>query len=344
MSEHKKTISKDELLDAAKRVKISAPHAKSLWDALRKEHSVKAGFRVIHIFYFLGTLISCFALAWFMGSRSNLYGMRNLFIIALVYAIGFYATGFYFWKVKRRELLGGLGIFIGVSMVPLITYAFQNVMGWWPGHSPGIYSDFSLWISNGWFAIELVTMLVVMITLHFIKFPLVTIIFYIALWFMAMDAAPIFSSLTPSDSQYYAKVWHIRTAICIILGLALCVNSFLLDRKHKDAFAFWGYLFGVTILWTGVTVIDSPNWYESIVYCIFNALLIIASPFLHRKVFLVYGIAGIMIYLFEIAYHRFANSAAFPFVLSGIGIGIVILSAVIQKNWSKIVHFIHGKR
>lgn len=344
MSEDKKSISKNELLDAAKRVKISSAHAKSLWDALRKEHSVKAGFRVIHIFYFLGTFIACFALAWFMGSRSDLYGMRNLFIIALVYTIGFYATGLYFWRVKKRELLGGLGIFIGVSMIPLITYAFQSLMGWWPGHSPGIYTDFSLWISNGWFAMEFATILVVLITLHFIKFPILTILFYIALWLMAMDVAPIFSSLKPSDSGYYAEVWHIRTTLCIILGLVLSMNAFLLDRKHKAAFAFWGYLFGATILWIGVTVIDDLQWYESAIYCLFNALFIIASPFLHRKVFLVYGIIGMMIYLYEIAYHRFANSAAFPFVLSGIGLGVVILSAVIQKNWSKIVHLIHSKR
>ena len=344
MTEHKKTISRDELLDAAKRVKISAPHAKSLWEALRKDHSVKAGFKVIHIFYFLGTLIACFALAWFMASRANLYGMRNLLIIALAYAVGFYATGLYFWKVKRRELLGGLGLFLGVSMVPLIVYAFQNVMGSWPGHSPGIYTDFSLWVSNGWFAMELATILVVLATLYFIKFPLLTVLLYIALWFTAMDAAPIFSSLKPSDSHYYDKVWHIRTAISIILGILLCINAFFLDRKHKDKFAFWGYLFGATILWTGITVIDDPKWYGSAMYCIFNALLVIASPFLHRKVFLVYGIAGIMIYLFDIAYRQFANSAAFPFVLSGIGIGIVVLSAIIQKYWSRIIHLIHNKR
>lgn len=343
MTEHKKNISKDELLDAAKRVKISSADAKSLWEALRKDHSIRAGFRVIHIFYFLGTLIACFALAWFMGSRSDLYGMRNLLIISLVYAIGFYATGLYFWKIKKKQLIGGLGIFIGISMVPLITYAIQSLTGWWPGQSPGIYSDFSQWMSNGWLAMELATILVLLITLHYIKFPILTILLYIALWFMAMDAAPLFSTLGPGDSHYHAQVWHIRTTICIILGLVLAINAFTLDRKHKEAFAFWGYLFGVTILWTGVTFIDNVNWFESAFYCIFNILLIIASPFLHRKVFLVYGIAGMMIYLYEIAYHRFANSVAFPFILSGIGLGIVVLSAVIQKNWSKIVHLIHKK-
>ncbi len=344
MSEHKKSISKEELLDAAKRVKIRKTDAVSLWEALRKEHSVKAGFKIIHVFYFLGTLIACFALAWFMASRSDVYGIRNLLLIALLYAIGFYATGFYFWKFKKRELLGGLGIFLGVSMVPLIAYTFQSVMGWWPGHSPGIYTDLSLWVSNGWFALEIATILVVLATLHFIKFPFLTVLFYLAIWFMAMDAAPLFSSLKSSDSHYYAHVWYIRTVLCIILGLLFCVNAFLLDRKHKERFAFWGYFFGATILWVGFSVVNDPNWYQSAMYCVFNALFIIASPFLHRRVFLVYGVVGILIYLFDIGYHRFASSASFPFVLSGVGIGIVVLSALIQKNWNKIIHILHEKR
>jgi len=87
----------------------------------------------------------------------------------LALTIGFAGVGLYLWKVKRKETLGGLSLFLALSLIPLTTYSFQDVMGWWPGQFPGEYPDFFHWVRGGWAIMELVTITASLIALHFIK-------------------------------------------------------------------------------------------------------------------------------------------------------------------------------
>lgn len=343
LSKQHKHISRREFFEAAEEVDLDNSKAKSLWNAIEGTHAADARSRMFHILYFLGALIACFSLVWFIESRVGLYGTSQLLLLCLAYATCFYATGCYFWKIKQEHLLGGLGVFAAVAIVPLITYSALKWLGWWPGKFPGTTGDFVLWMKSGWFALELSTIVITAITLWFIKFPLLTTILYTTLCFTAMDIAPVFSGLGTQDSHYGTHIWHVRSIVGIILGLALAVNAFFLDRKHKDAFAFWGYLFGVGTLWVSLTVIDNANWHVNIFYCIINIVLMLLSPLFQRKVFTVFGAAGLLLFLYRTAYDRFADSPAFPFILSGIGIAIVILSAVIHKHWPKVVRFFREK-
>jgi len=332
MESHTAVVQKTDLLAAAQGIGLSGSEAEKLWLALRTSSPDSPKSKMPRVFYFLGTLVVCLALAWFMGDRYTLYGTAALLPISLSYATCFAGAGLYLWKAKRKETLGGLGIFLSLSLVPLITYAIQDLTGWWPGQFPGQYSDFFTWIKGGWAIMELVTIGAALTALHFIKFPLLTLPLYVALWFMSMDIAPVFSRLP-------VHLMQIRITFCILLGLALMVNAVFLDRRQKTAFAFWGHLFGIAIFWSGITCLTFINYtggLEDVFYCLLNISLIVLSPILRRRVYLVFGTIGLLSTLFLLAHTYFADSPSFPLILSGVGLLVIIAGVIVQRNWTRI--------
>ena len=190
MKDHSVVVRKSQVLAAAQRSGLNVSEAESLWLNLYNP-SKDPDSKLSRIFYFLGAWIVCLALAWFMGNRYTLYGASALILISIAYAIGFMGVGLYLLKVKQEKTLGGLGVFLSVSLVPLITYATQDLIGWWPGQFPGQYCDFFCWIEGGWAIMELVTIGISWVVLKFIKLPLLTIPLYVTLWFMMMDIAAV---------------------------------------------------------------------------------------------------------------------------------------------------------
>lgn len=327
-------VHKSALLAAAQKRGLSPPEAEKLWLDLSPAPSTEPDSpksKIPRVLYFLGAWVICLALAWFMGNQYSLYGVPALLSISIVYAVGFMGVGLYLWRVKQKKTLGGLGIFLSVSLVPLITYALQDLMGWWPGKFPGEYPGFFSWVSGGWAIMELATIGACLTALHFIRFPLLTVPLYVALWFMAMDIAPVFSPVSDSDGGFLP----VRIALCLLLGLVLVIKAISLDRSQKTDFAFWGHLFGVAIFWSGMTLIDDTGWLENTLYLLVNLAMIILSPILQRKVFLVFGTIGLLTRLFWLANQYFADSAYFPFILSGMGLLVIIAGWILQRNWPR---------
>ena len=222
MKNHSIVVRKSDLLTATQGMGLSDSEAERLWLNLSYKCTDS---KVSHLFYFLGAWVICLALAWFMGNRYNLYGTVALLLISVAYAAGFMGTGLYLWKAKQKKTLGGIGVFLSLSLVPLITYAFQDFIGWWPGQYPGHYSDFFCWIRGGWAIMELVTIVASSVALYFIKFPLLTVLLYIALWFMMMDISGLFPHFLGDHMQYDDHLMHIQIAFCVLLGLLLIVLS-----------------------------------------------------------------------------------------------------------------------
>ncbi|MGC2594740.1 MAG: hypothetical protein WA347_00490 [Rhabdochlamydiaceae bacterium] len=333
MKNHLTIVRKSDLLAAAQGMGLSDYEAETLWSNLCMTRSESTESKVPHVFYFLGAWVICLALAWFMGSRYTLYGTGALLLISIAYATGFMGAGLYLLKAKQKKTLGGLCIFLSISLVPLITYASQDLMGWWPGQFPGQYSDFFCWIKGGWAIMELATIGTSWAALYFIKFPLLTVPLYIALWFMTMDIAALFSHPSSNHLGDDSHLMHIRIALCHLLGLFLIVNAVTLDRAQKTAFGFWGHLFGVAIFWSGITLTNYTGWIGNTLYCLLNVSMIVLSPILERRVFLIFGTIGVVGHLFWLAHKYFADSANFPLILSGIGLLVIIAGWVIQRYW-----------
>jgi hypothetical protein len=82
----------------------------------------------------------------------------------------------------------------------------------------------------------------------------------------------------------------------------------------------------------GLSLLDSGSQWAKLGYCLIHVALIVISLVLQRRVFLVFGSLGVFGYLCNEAYTYFRNSVAFPFVLSFIGIVIIVGAMKFKKN------------
>lgn len=99
----------------------------------------------------------------------------------------------------------------------------------------------------------------------------------------------------------------------------ILLASFVVDRRTKQDFAFWGYLFGMLSFWAGLSLMESGSQLAKFGYCLINVGLMLVSILLQRRVFMVFGALGVFGYLGYLAYDVFKDSMSFPFVLSGLG-------------------------
>jgi hypothetical protein len=213
-------------------------------------------------------------------------------------------------------------------MTPLIIYGLQRATGIWAFSDPGIYRDFHIWIKGGWFFMELGTIIAAIITLRFIKFPFLMAPLAFALWYMSMDIVPILTS------QIY-PTWDDREIISLIFGLIMLGSGYFIDRRTKNDFAGWLYIFGAIAFWGGLTFLNTESEFFKFIYFLINIFLIFLSVWLDRKVFIVFGSLGCMGYLGSLSHRIFNNSILFPFVLTLIGVFIIFLAVQYQRNQNK---------
>jgi hypothetical protein len=164
------------------------------------------------------------------------------------------------------------------------------------------------------------------IALRFVRFPFLTAPIAFTLWYMSMDLAPLFDMTSTAD-----RAW-----ISAAVGLVMLCVGYLIDRRTREDFAFWMYLFGLFAFWGGLTSLDSGSEVARFLYLLLNVSLIVVSVLLERRAFLVFGSLGVFGYLAYESWHTFQDSLAFPFVLSGIGLLILFLGVKYARHRAEI--------
>jgi hypothetical protein len=165
--------------------------------------------------------------------------------------------------------------------------------------------------------------------LRFFRFPFLTAPVAFALWFMSMDLTPLIYGRPYHEAQGYQVV-------SLVFGLLVLGGSYLVDRRTDGDYAFWGYLFGIFAFWGGLTLLEGGSELDWLFYGLINAGLILLSVLLQRRVFVVFGAAGVFGYVGHLAWEIFEDSLLFPFVLSAVGLAIIALGILYAKNREKI--------
>lgn len=330
-------IQKNELEQAAKQVGISDDKIDELWTNLsKKPKSSSNNFILENVLYYTGALITLAALTFFMGVGWETFGGGGMMIIALAYAFGFFLTGHYFWK-NNNFVLGGLLVCLGVGMMPLATYGFQEYTGWWIVSDPGQYRNFYEWIRGGWFLMEVVTIVVGLIALYFYRFPFLSFIIFFTLWFMSMDIIPIIFK-GDEDALFYKKEWT-----TLVFGLIILTIAFIVDQRTKRDFAFWGYLFGSFTFWgalCSLVFFEDTGEFAKVIYLLISLFFMFLAILLQRIILMVFGVLGLITYLSHLAYDIFEDSLIFTFALSFIGLFVAFLGVVYSKNQARIEEFV----
>jgi hypothetical protein len=214
-------------------------------------------------------------------------------------------------------------------MTPLAIYGFEKMTGAWLQRVPGAYRDFYDYIKGGWFPMEVGTVAAGLVALRYFRFPFLTAPLAFALWFMSMDLTPLIYG-----SHYYEAQGY--QVVSLVFGLVVLAGAYLVDRRTEEDFAFWGYLFGMFAFWGGLTLLESGSELDWFLYGLINAGLILLSVLLQRRLFVVFGAAGVFGYVGHLAWEIFEDSLLFPFALSAAGLAIIALGILYAKNRDRI--------
>ena len=85
-----------------------------------------------------------------------------------------------------------------------------------------------------------------------------------------------------------------------------------------------------------MTAQHSDSELSKFIYCCVNLLLVGVGVVIVRRVFVIFGAIGCSIYLGHLADKVFKDSWLFPIVLTAIGLGIIYLGVIWQKNEKEI--------
>jgi hypothetical protein len=287
-------------------------------------------FDVAHLLWYAGALIVMTAMGLFSTLAFSQMGGEALAVTALVYAALFGAAGHYLWYRKGLRTPGGLLIAIAVSMAPLAVYGIQDALGMWGQFGkPGTVQGFYVWIKGSWIFMEVAAIVAAAIALRFYPFPFIMVIAGVAFWFMSMDLAPWIAGQPRAD-------WETRRQVSLWFGLGTLVIAWVVDWLRRGDFAFWLHLFGMLAFWGAVTSTSGGTTLDKALYCTMNVALLFLAVLLGRKVYAVFGVIGVALYLGDLADKVFRDSLLFPFALSLIGVAVIAAGLLYYRRQDKI--------
>jgi hypothetical protein len=321
---------------------ISADEAEALiqWASKKNletdEPTVRAveyqkGLNWVSVAYYFGAMLMISACAWFLGDKWKALGSGGILLTTTVYLATAASVGL--WLRRRGYLVaGGLLVTVAVSLVPLITYSIEDLLGLWPATPPGQYKDFFPWIRASWIAMELATVAAAALALRFVSFGFLTAPMAFALWFFSMDLA----AWLGGD---YWESWYGRQQVSVAIGLLTLAIGFGLERtlwkrgaSRSEDYPFWCYLFGLLAFWGGLTSMHSSSEANRLLYALLNLGLVAVAVAARRATFLVFGALGLHLYVGHLAYDVFGTSVLFPFVIALLGLSLILVTVWAQRH------------
>lgn len=328
-------VSKDDFYSAGSDLKISKDQIEAFWLRLEKLENSPESTPFTKFLFYLGAMIVISAMTWFMNLAWEWFGGGGIFFIAIAYAFVFTLIGALTWNKKGLRIPSGLLITIAVCMAPLAIFGLETHFNIWPGEDPGKYKGFYELIKGSWIFMEIGTILAGVIALYFFPFPFLTAPIFFASWYLSMDIMPLIFG----ESSWEQKSW-----LSLFFGLVMIAIGFFADRGRKEDYGFWSYLFGTLTFWgsLGCLVWDKGEL-VLFIYLIINLLMMCLSILLRRNVLMIFGALGVFAYLSHLAHNVFQDTILFPFVLSFIGLAIIYLGVLYQRNISKIEKYLLEK-
>ncbi len=99
------------------------------------------GLHWVSVAYYGGALLMISACAWFLGDKWTVLGSGGILVTTALYFVAAMLLGLWLRRMGYM-VAGGLLITVAVSLVPLITYSIEDLLGLWPVEDPGTYKDF----------------------------------------------------------------------------------------------------------------------------------------------------------------------------------------------------------
>jgi len=333
-------ITKRQFEEAVEQGIVSREQAEQLYDFLmasgqgqQRLESIsmsgadRARFTLSTVLYYMGGLVAMGAMTLFMNLGWEKFGGWGIFFISLIYAAaGLFLAGRF--RNRGHAVPAALCAAFAVAVTPLAIYGFQHAMGWWPDQS--VYRDYHHCIRWHWIYMELGTLAAGGLILWFFRYPFLLMPVAVTLWYMSMDVAVLIAG-GHADTQF-------RAVVTLCFGLIILIAAIMVDVRTRRAgdFAFWLYMAGTAAFWGGMMTRLSHGESERFLTLIINLGLVFSGVVLLRRVFAVFGAAGLTFYIGHLAWRVFRDSLLFPFFLTALGLAIIYLGILWQKNERRI--------
>jgi hypothetical protein len=320
-------ITKENLNKAVKNNILTSTQAHELVIFLKSQPNVGPVFDFTHVLYYFGGLIAIGAMTLFMNLGWESFGGWGIFFISLIYAgVGLKLTNHF--QNKGHAIPAGICATFVVALTPLAIYGLQQAFGVWPDETT--YNEYHKYIKWHWIYLELGTLAAGTFVAWKYKYPFLIMPIAVTLWYMSMDLTAMISGADIT--------WELRKLVSMYSGLLMICLAFWVDvRSRKTAdYAFWLYIFGVIAFWGGLSAQDSDSELSKFIYFMINVFMIGVGVLLIRRVFVIFGALGCCGYLGHLASSVFEDSWLFPIALTAIGLSIIYLGVIWQKNEATI--------
>ena len=304
----------------------------------RLPEEVSRGFNAVTIAYYAGAAAVLFAFGWFLVDRWRVLGAGGVLAVTLVYAALFWVAA----RVLARNgfrIAAALATLLVVGMTPLVTWSLLSLSGMWyepPRLSyPGRYVD--LYSSLRWLPIELATVLVALVAIRSTQFALLALPIAVALASLAQHLVPVlFDPLIGGELQDW---------MMLLASTALVFSGYVIAQREPpdEDYAHWFYLVGLV---TGA-IAFAELWDRPLmphVALMVGALLVVASLYLRRRIFLFFGALASVAYLFYLAFDVFRQTLSFPILLASFGLAVILLTVLFQRRYPSIARRMDAAR
>jgi hypothetical protein len=327
---------------------LTPGQAQALWDKLARLHAPGAGvlpgglhagpaFSFTNTLYYFGSMVAIGAMSLFMTLGWQSFGAWGLAAISAGYLVACLMVADH---LKKRSLPVPAGILatLAVVLVPLLVWSVQHGLGLWPPGGRSSFSAYHTHINWRWLTLEFATLMAGVVMLWRYRLPFMVMPIAVTLWYMNMDVAHAIWT----DAEHWD--WQFIRDVSLVFGMATVFVALWVDVRCRRAlsaewrqdYAFWLYLFGTLMFWGGLSLRDSDSELGKALYCLINLVLVFAGAAIGRRVFTVFGGLGVAIYLGHLSYKVFGDSLLFPFVLTLLGLGVVVLGIWWQKHEARI--------
>lgn len=333
-------VAKSDMQKAVAKGIIDQGQADALWD-FWKPARVSAGpsFGFNNVLYYFGGLLAIGAMSLFMTLGWSVFGPWGLMLLTMANGAGCALAAKKLSDKGYRIPAGILGA-LSVALVPLAIWCAQHALGLWPDDrtslSKGGYSAYHAIIDFRWIFMELGTLAAGVAMLWALRLPFMTMPIAVTIWYMSMDVA---QGLAGHGSWN----WELGRSISLAFGLATIVLAAWVDARSKASsaevkgdFAYWLYLFGAIMAWSGLTLSHSGSELGKLAYGLVNLAMVFGGAAIKRGVFTSLGGLGVAFYIGDLSHRLFGNSVAFAFCLMAIGLGVVAMGVWWQRNEESI--------
>ncbi len=280
----------------------------------------RKGLNLLTIAYYFGGFMILAAYAVFTFTMWNDLQKLGQVLITAVTITGLWILGAILRLVAKLDLPGNILIFAGVGIFPGLIYLLQFLsFGRYSIHTYISNDIYSLFVEFSGLAIAALFLLIV-------RFPLLTLLTAGWTWALSLDIINRFQG--PYDNYI-----NLRTEICTALfGLTMLIFGVLLQRRTRQDYSFWFYLFGhlqILFAFTAITLEKGELW--GIAYILLYLTFIIASALLQRRIFLVFGALGAYFYAGYLTFSVFNGALGFIFAMGLMGLLIIFTAIGYQK-------------